>query len=75
MATSGKVGAEKGYTGGDYGWLAIRAWLYEEWITLFEQIKSHPANKIGAFSILTGQRTNCIHWIGIYPLDKVIHSL
>ena len=21
-----------------------------------------------------GQRTNFIHWIGIYPLDKVIHS-
>ena len=28
-------------------------------------------DKIGAFLILIGQRANFIHWIGIYPLDKV----
>ena len=42
--------------------------LYEEWITL-------SRDKIGAFLISIGQRANCIHWIGIYPLDKVIPSL
>ena len=30
--------------------------------------------KIGAFLILIGQRANFIHWRGINPLDKVIHS-
>ena len=33
-----------------------------------------PVDKIGAFLILIGQRANLIHWIGIYPLDKVIRS-
>ena len=40
-----------------------------------QQINLYPADKIGAFLILIGQRTNFIHWTGIYPLDKVIHSL
>ena len=42
---------------------------------IIQRINSYPADKIGAFLILIGQRVNFIHWIGIYPLDKVIHSL
>ena len=29
---------------------------------------------MGAFLILIGQQANFVHWIGIYPLDKVTHS-
>ena len=39
-----------------------------------QRINSYPADKIGAFLILIGQRANFIHWIGIYPLDNDIHS-
>ena len=35
---------------------------------------SLTANKIGTFFILIEQRVRFIHWIGIYPLDKIIHS-
>ena len=37
-------------------------------------INSNLVDKIGAFFILVGQQANFIHGIGIYPLDKVIHS-
>ena len=40
-----------------------------------QRINSYPADKIGAFLILIGQRASYINWIRIYPLDKVIHSL
>ena len=43
-------------------------------MALFQRINIYVADKIGAFLILIGQRANVIHWIGIYPLDKVIHS-
>ena len=39
-----------------------------------QRINHCPADKIGAFLILIGQLANFIHRIGIYPLDKVIHS-
>ena len=39
-----------------------------------QQINPYPVDKIGAFLILIGQRANFVHWTGIYPLDKVIHS-
>ena len=39
-----------------------------------QQMNPYPADKTGAYLILIGQRTNFIHWIGIYPLEKVIHS-
>ena len=39
-----------------------------------QRINPYPADKIGMFLSLIGQRANYIHWIGIYPLDKVIHS-
>ena len=38
------------------------------------RINPYPVEKIGAVLILTGQRANFINWIGIYSLDKVIHS-
>ena len=38
-------------------------------------INPYPVDKTGVFLILIGQRANFIHWIGIFPLDKVIHSL
>ena len=41
----------------------------------FQRINPYVADKIGAFSILIGQRANFIHWIGIYLLDKAIYSL
>ena len=40
-----------------------------------QRINPHPGDKIGAFFILVGQQASFIHWIVIYPLDKVIHSL
>ena len=39
-----------------------------------QQINPYLVDKIGAFLILIGQRASFVHWIGIYPLDKVIHS-
>ena len=36
-----------------------------------QQINPYPADEIGAFLILIGQRANFIHLIRIYPLDKV----
>ena len=39
-----------------------------------QRINPYPADNVGVVLILTGQRANFIHWIGIYPLDKVIHS-
>ena len=39
-----------------------------------QRINPYLVDKIGAFLILTGQRANFIHWIGIYPLNEVIHS-
>ena len=40
-----------------------------------QRINPHPGDKIGAFFILVGQQASFIHWIVIYTLDKVIHSL
>ena len=40
-----------------------------------QQINPYPVDKTGMFSILIGQRANFIHWIGIYLMVKVIHSL
>ena len=39
-----------------------------------QRINPYPADKIGAFLTLIGQRANFIRWIGIYLLSKVIHS-
>ena len=39
-----------------------------------QQMNPYPADKTGAYLILIGQRANFIHWIGIYPLENVIHS-
>ena len=49
-----------------------RVRLYKEWIALSNG-NPYPADKVGAFLILIGQRANFIHSIGIYPLDKVIY--
>ena len=42
-------------------------------IIIIQQINSYQADRTDTFLILIGQRANCIHWIGIYPLEKVIH--
>ena len=42
-------------------------------VASIQWINPFPVDKIGAFLILIGW-ANFIHWIGIYPLDKVIHS-
>ena len=42
--------------------------------TFIQRINPYPVDKIGAFLILIRQRANFIHWIAIYPLDKVNHS-
>ena len=38
-------------------------------------INPYLVEKIGAFLILIGQWANFMHWIGIHPLNKIIHSL
>ena len=40
-----------------------------------QRINPYPVDNIGAFLIFIGHRANCVHWIGIYPLAKVFHSL
>ena len=38
-----------------------------------QQINPYSTDRIGAFLNLIGQRAKFIQWIGIYPLDRVIH--
>ena len=52
----------------------IRARLYERVDNFIQRINPYPTERLCAFLFWIGQRTNFIHWIGIYPLDKVIHS-
>ena len=66
--------------GQDSGWATQHSRKYQGLVVqrvdnFIQQINPYPVDKIGMFLILIGQRAHCIHCIGIYPLDKVIHSL
>ena len=53
--------------------LLFRTRLYEKWITLLAD--KSPSNGLNLLVVRSNsERVNFIRWIGIYPLEKVIHS-